>query len=250
MNVILGLTPRCGTTSLAKSIRKSCKRHVAIEPFNSTQNNRDRPYAVYKDCDQIRSLESSLSMMCDDGYHCIKHLCYQLSSEENKSLLKMAESTILLYRKYFVDTMISRYMSASFSNLTNLGWLGRKIDCDDRRYAEYVANKKIYDSLERFPLLIDNISRKYIVAKQAFASLTQDPQENNIMLMEYDYLYNTEEVYNIFPSIVDFLGYKLHNDEWRGIMSPHNKFNSHDVYKKVIPNYEELMNCRDEFIIQ
>lgn len=250
MNVILGLTPRCGTTSLAKAIRQSCDRSVAIEPFNSTPHNRDRPYAVYKGHDQIRSLNSSFAMMRNDGHDCIKHLYYQLSPEENKTLLEIAENTILLYRKYFVDTMISRYMSVSFNNLTKLGWMGRKVDCDDRRYAEYVANKKIYDSLERSPLLIDNINRKYLVAQHSFTSLTQDLEEESVMLMEYDSLYNTEEVYNVFPSIVDFLGYKIYNDEWRGIMSPHNKFNSHDIYRRVIPNYEELMNCRDEFIIE
>tara|TARA_R110002051_G_scaffold323536_3_gene417524 strand:- start:682 stop:1428 length:747 start_codon:yes stop_codon:yes gene_type:complete len=248
MNVILGLTPRCGSTSLAKSIRQSCKLHVAMEPFHDTLN-RPRSYAMYRGHKQTRSLDSSFSIMSNDGYGCIKYLYYQLSPEENKTLLKMAESTIILYRKYFVDTMISRYMSTSFNNLTKLGWLGQKVDCDDRRYSEYVVNKKIYDSLERSPLLIDNIKRKYLVAQHSFTSLKQDLQEN-VMLMEYDSLYNTEEVYNIFPRIVSFLGYRTYNDEWRGIMSPHNKFNSHDVYKRVIPNYEELMNCRDEFIIE
>lgn len=251
MDMIYGICPRCGTTSMVRAIRQSCRLRCTGEPF-SWRGGFCQVYSDESMKTKTRSLEEARSMLEDKGVQLIKHVDFALTTKENLHLLNTMNNVIFMYRKHYVDVFLSRYMNDSVSSDLRL-WHKTPAILKSKRYQR---RQELYSNEMRPAVNIGKMKSEYRAAKKKWNKVLRPRLPDgwgvrkSVMFIEYGSTYNTDKIYECFFDVVNFLGISIFNNKWKELLSPQIKLNNEEVYSKVIPNYEEVMSYRDKLILE
>tara|TARA_R110002020_G_scaffold103752_3_gene243097 strand:- start:11591 stop:12280 length:690 start_codon:yes stop_codon:yes gene_type:complete len=229
---------------------------MLFEPFNGSLNKQPVHYwrSEIKSLSLTHPFNEAFYKIKEMGFNGIKHLASHEHDYNNKALLRMCDKIIFIHRKHFIDRYLSRWMSEKFEHPKpakgqhignyNLGSIWR---WSDIYYAP--STKKAFYTQIRPPVnitLMKKEFKKYTVEYNMYYPLLLS--ENAIML-EYATFYN-ESVKENFIELASHAELDIISDEWEAVLDHKNKFNDPNTYRKVIPNYEEVMSYRDEMVIE
>lgn len=230
--LIFALSPRCGSTAMAEAIAESLKTNHILEPFASGWDS----WASIYDISIKPSLENIFKLCKDNSIQVIKTIEYHLCKNENVYLINNCKS-IFLYRKYFIDMVLSEWMSFNYCRKT------------DKKYAYHIRdirNLKDFYTLKR-----DAIDIEYVIKNFKHLKMLKDfyISESNISTtIAYEDYFNDNVIDNHY-NLLNALELKISSNEFEIILNKEQKHNSHEIYKKLIPNYSEFIKLRNDFIL-
>ena len=116
MILLFGTTPRCGSTSINKSLNKSTDINILVEPFNPDCNKNIKKgpdnLIVHED---IESVFDMLAAMSNEG---IKHLSHQIPTADLKRLFDIAHKIVFIHREDQLEVALSEWMSINYKQKT------------------------------------------------------------------------------------------------------------------------------------
>ncbi len=232
MILIFALSPRCGSTAIAEAIAESLNTHYILEPFATEWDS----WASIYDISIKPNLENIFKLCEDNNIEVIKTIEYHLTKEENVYLINNCKS-IFLYRKYFIDIVLSEWMSSNYCQKTG------------KKYAYHIRDiRSLNDfyTLTRDPIDIEYVIQNFNHLKALKNIYITKCNINSIICYE-DYFNNN--VINNHHDLLNSLNLNIVSDKFQTILNKKQKHNSHEIYKKLIPNYLEFIKLRNNFIL-
>ncbi len=230
--LIFALSPRCGSTAIAEAIAESLNTNHVLEPFASGWDSWSSIYDI-----SIKPTLENIFKLCEDNnIQIIKTIEYHLREEENIYLINKCK-TIFLYRKYFIDMVLSEWMSVNYCQKTG------------EKYAYHIRdirNLKDFYTLTRDPINIEYVVKNFKHLKMLKNVYISNSNINTIIAYE-DYF--NDNVINNHCNLLNSLGLKILSNKFETVLNKEQKHNSHEIYKKLIPNYLEFIKLKDTFIL-
>lgn len=230
--LIFALSPRCGSTSLTEAITKSLNTKHILEPFAHKWNSSECIDNTY-----IKPKPEDIFKLCqNNNIQVIKTIEDHLSEKENKDIINKCK-TIFLYRKNFIDVILSIWMSHNYFQKTGI---------KDVYYINNITQLKDFYTLKRdkinLPYFIDyfyrckELKNKYIL-------------ECNInTIISYEEYFN-ENIIENHNKLINKLGFKILSDGFKTVLGKEKKHNSHNIYKDLIPNYSDVIRLKEKLIL-
>lgn len=232
MILIFALSPRCGSTAIAEAIAESLNTHYILEPFSDKWDS----WASIYNISTKPSIENIFQVCEENNIQVIKTIECHLSREKNIFLIDKCKS-IFLYRKYFIDTALSEWMSYNYCNKTGV------------KYAYHIrdiSNLQDFYTLPRDEISIDSTVKYFNTCKRIKDKYIL---ESNVdVVLSYEEYFNKNVIKN-HNNLINNLGFKILSNNFESIICEEKKHNSHDIYRKLIPNYSDLMKLKDELIL-
>lgn len=262
MKLIFALHPRCGSSVLSAALSCGCGIQVAGEPFHPFGNSQ----WAEKHETQTRTFEDNYDLLAKANTGLVKHIEWQLNEKDNAALLDKCDGIICLYRSYFIDFYISLHMCGTLKTLKDVSFwnfsmrylmqgsepesLNVGLEQKDIAKDEYLYN--LYKNEQRpgidIECMISDSQNPF-----SFSSLLKKHKQyldifkkHNAKIYAYEDIFN-ENVEEVFPELVDFLGYEIMNDDWKTILSKDNKIFQPEL-GKMIPNFNEVMLLREDLV--
>jgi hypothetical protein len=248
MLIIFGLAPRCGSTALSMAIN-SLGYDIIEEPFNPENFNKN--LSEYDLSGKTWSEEyggilwpegTTKRIISDisskhDGF---KHLSYQADGETNYQIIEN-NTSILLFRRNIIESLVSNWLSMSYFNLTGVAmWhhRGRTV------YPEFYTLTR-----EAIPKQwIDKHIHNY---KSSVKFLQKAKKLKTCLIVSYEDLYG-EEGAEYFFNICNHLNIPKKafwgGSKWKDILGPKRKMNSRKSTYKLIPNIDEILEMEQIFL--
>jgi len=232
MILVFGLSPRCGSTAIAEAIAESINTNYILEPFADSWDS----WSSINNINIKPNIENIFELCKDNNIQVIKTIEYHLSRQKNIFLIDKCK-TIFLYRKCFVDTALSEWMSYNYCNKTNI------------KYAYHIrdiSSLKDFYTLPRDEISIDSVIKNFNTCKRTKNKYILESSID--IILSYEEYFNKNVIKN-HNDLINNLGLKILSNNFENIISKEKKHNNHDIYKKLIPNYFDLMKFKDELIL-
>ena len=230
--LIFALSSRCGSTAIMEAIASSANLEWLGEPFHkdwdnwSSINIENKPhFSIENICKQCNGLNISV----------VKTIESHLTTEYNLELIKKFK-TVFLYRKYFIDSALSEWTSWNYYEKFK----------KDAYYIDHIRSFEDFHIAVRDPIDIDYIHIKYkqeLTQKEKYLDLCRF-----VDVITYEGYFN-EDIINNHNKLMNTLETDIRSDNHLQKIDPSKKHNSHSIYRKIIPNYDEVMKLRDELIL-
>jgi len=231
MRLIFAITPRCGSTAMARAINWGTRTYfnMCIEPFN-------------KDCEFTgwhHEWDVTWNNFKSSEYGGLKHLSYQGTEQQNKFLISECTHTILLYRENLVECSASEWMSVSYREKTGRNLWEVWKHTDTSKFPDF------------WDMVRDPIPDWYFATRKGEVEnmISELRKIDNTMLVKYEDLFGEETSDSEYHRVCDFMGLEVVSDCWKEFLAPKNKFNKGDVKYKLIPNLNEYKDRQEEFYI-
>ncbi len=120
MICIFGMIPRCGSTSISQAIHENMigAGNFLAEPFAEKYDN----WGTLPSEPKIKpSMDNIQQIIKTYNITLIKTLEFDLTEKDNLKLLSISDYSVFLYREFFVDHFLSRWMSENFFKKTGFG---------------------------------------------------------------------------------------------------------------------------------
>jgi len=239
MICVFALTGRSGSTSLSEAIHKNMKNagEWLAEPLSDGYENWG-----------VRHLEKlpkiTLSNLQDVAKQynvtLVKTLEFYLNVGENIKLLNMFSDNVLLYRKYFVDHYVSKWMSCDFKNQTNTSAF----------YRDEIRNTKDFFKLVRNPVDIEQMISNYNLFSKKIKTYIDKVNFDSIITYESFYCGSEQDRKTRLLELFDKLKIEPKDKLDLSPLSIDGKHNSYDNYERLIPNWKEVLSLKEELILQ
>lgn len=227
---------RCGSTSLYDCIAKSCNIRAFNEPFNfSFFNNSERE--IIKNLD----IDSAINHL-KDNYDLIKNVSISLSPSLNFKLIDASNKVLVLYRKFAIDQILSVYMSTSFKANSNMGIWHKHSCLSTQDMNNFYTYQREIVSKEFIEYEFNKIDNDFYLYKTYILNNKKDH-----LFISYEDLFIDRNI--SFETILSFFNLSLQDLAHINLLDIENKFNTIEVYKKVIPNFDDIYKLRQEFTL-
>ena len=258
MRLIFCLQPRCGSSVISRSIAYSTNLVMCSEPFNPDCHDGryamdylihkhkigDDTYGVNQSFEQAFNL---VSEKWDINNTFIKHIGFQLNESDTQKLIDKSDNIIYLYRRNMFDAEISRYLSYSLRQETNLHFwnFNNKILLNDKSYMNSEQKKtfETFMKLKRPAFEINQFENRIKLIENNHHLFLKMLKGKKHMIETYEDFY--ADPINRFPRIINQFETKIVNNGWRKFMRPQNKICNENIHK-LIENYEELKPLEKE----
>lgn len=230
--LIFALSSRCGSTAIMEAIASSANLEWLAEPFHQDWDNWSSIDIEKKPHFDVENINEQ----CYDlDVSVVKTIESHLSVEYNLELIKKFK-TVFLYRKHFIDSALSEWVSWNYYEKFK----------KDAYYIDHIRSFEDFHTVIRDPVDIDYLHEKYkqeLVQKKIYLGLC-----DFVDVIAYEDYFN-EDIISNHNKLMNTLEIDIMSDNYLQKIDPSKKHNSHSVYKKIIPNYEEVMKLRHEFIL-
>jgi hypothetical protein len=186
------------------------------------------------------TLENIQDLSNEYNIRLFKTLEFQLSEDDNIKLLNLCTTNIFLYRKYYVDHYASRWMSYNFFVKTNR----------QRYVGHHIKDDKEFFTIERDPIDINYMKQLYQELLEKINLYKS--QVSFDAFVDYETLFpeTLKERQFQIAKLCKQIGFELETDTHTGPILINNKHNSVENYKKLIPNWDDILALRDELILE
>ena len=229
MRLIFAISPRCGSTGMARALNNGTLTQFCIEPFNKSCK-----YSGWHHQWDITWINFKSS-----GYGGLKHISYQGTEQQNKFLMSECTHTILLYRENSVECFASEWMSVSYRNKTGKDLWEVWKDTDMSRFPDF------WD-IEREPIPDWYFTNR----KEHIENMISELRKiDNTMLVKYEDFFGRDTNESEYERVCDFMDLDIISDQWKEFVSPQLKFNKGDIKYELIPNLNEYKDRQEDFFI-
>lgn len=229
--LIFALSERCGSTAITEAIAESTDTEWLAEPFHPDWDN----WSSVK-FENVKFSTSNIAEICSIyNIGVCKTISHHLDLKSNKDLINKF-TTVFLYRQSFVDMILSEWVSSNYKIKYNKALY----------YIDHIRNEKDFHVLERDPIDIKFLIEKYnywFLEKRRLLTKCRFDR-----IIKYEDYFNDNVISN-HMTLLDKFNLKNVSDTFKSKIEKDKKHNSHEVYQKIIPNYEEVMKFRNELIL-
>jgi hypothetical protein len=211
------------------AIEKSCNVRFCYEPFLSDRK-------IWFPKEELFKPSDLSNLMKNPDYDGIKHLSHQLDINANIKLLnnESVKYSIFLYRESFIDTILSMHMSMNFLKKTK-----------KHKWHSWTNNDDF------FSVIRDEVNLSYLQHRFNNLQSMKDyffSSHNFSRIVKYEDFFSSNVKSN-FLELIDEMGLKIFNEEYNQYLGKDSKLNDYEKYKKLIPNFDELIKVKDDFFL-
>jgi len=236
MILLFGTTPRCGSTSINKSLNRSTDINILVEPFNPDSNKH-----IKKGSDNLivrEDIESVFDTLKNMPYSGIKHLAYQIPMSDLQRLFDITHKVVFIHREDQLEVALSEWMSVNYKQKTGHSFWN---EWDKAEGGHTKKDFLDFHTLMRDPMPIGLVNHKYKLLNKNLKIYRRMAQRKQTYYITYEKWYD-ENVQANFLGLCNFLGCHIKNNQWKKFLSPADKFNLGNIKYELIPNATELRN--------
>lgn len=233
------MIPRCGSTSISQAIHANMigAGNFLAEPFAEKYDN----WGALPSEPKIKpSMDNIQQIIKTYNITLIKTLEFDLTEKDNLKLLSISDYSVFLYREFFVDHFLSRWMSENFFKKTGKSHF----------YIDHIRSDNNFFTLERDPIDIPSMINLY---KEKQEKMLRYLNEFNFdAVVSYEKFFNNanKNIKQNFTNLCKSIGVNLTNDLRLKYLHYDRKHNDYKNYQKLIPNWEEVIALKDQLILK
>lgn len=239
MICIFGMIPRCGSTSISEAIHENMigAGNFLAEPFAKKYDN----WGTIPNEPKIKPSINNIQQISKTyNITLIKTLEFDLTEEDNLKLLSISDSSVFLYREFFVDYFFSKWMSENFFKKTGKSHF----------YIDHIRSDNNFFTLERDPIDIPNMISSYKQKQEKMLRYLNGFNFDAVVSYEKFFSNDNKNRKENFTKLCKSIGINMTNDLRLKHLDTDRKHNSYKNYQKLIPNWEEVIELKDQLILK